>query len=158
MMHRLISPRAVVTLILVGVLALTALAGCGETSPETAAAGTYTLDAEAMRAAVEAQIAADVPENMRAEFQMVFEMISAFDMTVTLNEDGTAVASMSMMGDEDSATGTWSINENDRVTISIKRADTGDEAPATGVLEGDTIRLTLPDEGATEIILVRVQE
>lgn len=120
------------------------LQGCGD-SAVSKAAGTYELDTAAMRTSMQAEIdkIEDQMEKMGAS--MMLGMIGEMSITITLNADGTANGVMVMAGEEDPATGSWTLEGN---AISITMTPEGESTAETmtGTFEGDTIRLDAPGE------------
>lgn len=131
-----------VTALLLTLFCIAHVSGCG--ASESSVAGTYELDKEAVRAAAKAemekQAAAEDDDDMAAfGATMMLGMIEQMSMTLTLNEDGTAAAVMTMTGETENATGTWSL---DGGNISITLAAEGEQPDtATGTVEGDTITM-----------------
>ncbi len=128
-----------------------ALSGCGQ-SAEAAAAGVYELDKERIKEEMQAQIDAMEDETEQAEAQMGLAFIEMMSMTLTLNEDGSASGVMSMMGESDHATGSWTI---DGSQIAITLAGEGEEPETmSGTLAGDTLELEPDDDGMMPFNLV----
>lgn len=130
------------------------LQGCGD-SGTAKAAGTYELDTAAMRTSLQAELdkIEDPMERMGAS--MMLGMLSEMSMTITLNADGTASGVVVMAGEEDPATGNWTLTGNN---ISITMGSEGESNPETmsGTYEGDTIRLDAPgDEMPVQMVLKR---
>jgi len=127
------------------------ITGCGP-SPMAEAAGTYELDNEAIQADFQQRLdeMEDGPEKMGA--QMAAGMISSMQMTITLNEDGTASVDTTMMGQTDQAPATWSIS-GETVTLTVTPEE-GEPDTATGTLEGGTLTLDPPDGENMPIDLV----
>lgn len=129
--------------LVVALLSLVCLPGCGK-SPEARAAGTYELDKQAMKDAVQAEIdqIEDPMERMGAS--MMMGMFDMFSVTITLNADGTASGISEMAGESEYVSGTWTLTDN---RISLTLAEEGEEPETmTGILDGDTIRIETPDE------------
>ena len=103
-------------------------------------AGTYVLDKEAIKVAARAEMEKSDDEAGQIGGEMALGMIDAMNMTITLNADGTAEGSISMMGQTDKATGTWTLDGD---KISVTMAGEG-ESPQTmsGTWNGDTIELS----------------
>jgi hypothetical protein len=144
MIVRLTAFAAVLLLVLVSVLSL---AGCGASAASVA--GTYELDKEAVKAAARAEIETQKDseeQDEMAEFGnvMMLGMIDSMAMTLTLNADGTAQIVTRMMGNADTARGTWKL---DGKTITISAAAEGEELTAMkGTVDGDTITMQPDDE------------
>ena len=129
----------VLTLIVFCCLAMLQLSGCSKAGSNVA--GTYELDKESIKAAMQAEIdkIEDPAEKMGAG--MMMGMIDALNMTMTLNDDGSATLKMEGMGEMSEATGTWTVNGNQ---ITVTAAEEGEEPePANGTIDGDTITLSL---------------
>lgn len=153
--------------LLISLFGFAVVGGCGDSkdsgdgarTPAAAtlnAAGTYSLDKEAVKAAMQAEIdkIEDPMEKMGAS--MMLGMIDMMSITITLNEDGTATGTMAMGGDEDPASGSWTLDGN---VISITMASEGDSPETmTGTFDGDTIRLSdADDEMPFQMVFKRVQ-
>lgn len=142
-MKRLTVLMAVLTTLL---LWAATLQGCGK--PETAShAGTWDLDIQVVKDAMAAEIAAiDDPEEREAmEFGMAMigsGMLDAMEMRLTLNADGTASSTTSMMGESDTVEGTWSAAGNH---LTIEMVQNGKSDAVSAVVEGDTLELIPPD-------------
>lgn len=123
------------------------LQGCGR--PDAAShAGTWELDTEVVREAMAAEVAAiEDPEERRAmELGMAMmgeKMLDAMSMTLTLNPDGSAASTTSMMDESETVRGTWSA-EGDMLTIVMEQ-DGQSQAVAARV-DGELLEL-LPPEG-----------
>jgi len=133
------------TVALLGCLLIASmLQGCGD-SGTAKVAGTYELDKTAMKAAMQAEIDGIEDDMEKMGAAMMLGMIDMMSITITLNEDGSANGLMVMGGDEDPATGSWTLNGK---AISITLAPEGDSNPETmsGTFDGDTIRLDAPEE------------
>jgi hypothetical protein len=134
--------------------ALFVVPGCGGTS-ESSVAGTYDLDKEAVKKAMQAEIDKQSGEDAgMAEMGAAFAlgMVDMMTMTLTLNADKTATMNMSAMGDTDVATGTWSLS-GDTITLTIASQGETPE-PVTGTVDGDTITITPPAEDEMPFNLV----
>jgi hypothetical protein len=129
--------------LLCSMFVISMLQGCGE-SATARAAGTYELDTTAMKAAVQAEIDSMEDEMEKMAAGMMLGMLDGMSMTLTLNEDGTASGVVVMNGEEDPATGTWTL-DGDSISITMESEDTAAEE-MTGTLEGDTIRLSNPGD------------
>jgi hypothetical protein len=132
-------PRALRTLAsLAFILCAFALTAC---SPSTAnVAGSYELDKEAVKKAMQAEIdkqkAAGEEDPMAG---MAMAMVDSMTVTMTLNADGTANMNMTMpmMGSGQAATGTWTLSGS-RITVTAA-AEGEEPTPKTGTVSGDTI-------------------
>ncbi len=140
---------ATLTMVLLcSVLITSLLQGCGD-SGTAKAVGTYELDTAAMKTAMLAEIENTEDENEKMALGSMLGIIDATSMTITLNEDGTASVVMSgpmaVDDDEEHDSGTWTLTDQD---ISITMTSEGDDTSETitGTLEGDTIRLSSPDD------------
>lgn len=104
-------------------------------------AGTYEIDKEAMKQGMaEAAKTAD-PNEPGAEFaaSMMQGMIDNMSITLTLETNGSAKIVTQMMGQSDTATGTWTL---DGKTISITAGVEGkDAATMKGTVSGSTITM-----------------
>jgi|GEM_PF-4075398 len=137
------------TIAMLGVVLLGAglLQACGK-SPELGHAGTWELDIQVVKDAMMAEIGEieDPAERQAMEFGMAMlgsGMLDAMNMTLTLNPDGTASSTTSMMGESDTVHGTWSAR-GDHLTIEMTQDGESDSISA--VVEGDTLEL-IPPEG-----------
>ena len=123
----------------IAVLTALLLLACGQSS-EADLAGVYELDVEKTKAEFERVIdTSDSPEEQMA-MQMVLGMFGAMSMTVTLEEDGVARMTMSMMGESNEEVGTWSLSGND-ITIT----DASGES-VNGTLRNDVLELRMEDD------------
>ncbi len=141
-MHRIRTRLVVVMVAMLAMLSAGVLQGCSD--PKAKVAGTYELDKAAVKASAEAKAKAEGPNSdAAAAAGMMAGMIDAMNMSVTLNVDGTASMAMSMMGQSETASGTWTL---DGSAISITANKTG-EAPETisGTVSGDSITLKSPE-------------
>lgn len=133
------------TVLLLAMLCLAALSGCGQTMADVA--GVYELDKEAIKAAAKAEMdkqSGDEQGMAALGSAMVLGMIEQMTMTLTLNADGTASMLMRGMGDEDTSTGTWSL-EGTTISISMDARGGGPD-DASGTVDGDTITFIPPDD------------
>lgn len=129
-------------------IALGALQGCGK-AVESRHAGTYELDKAVIMESIEAEIAAIEDPEEREAMEMGLAMVGSgmLDMmrlTVTLNADGTASSTTSMMDESETVSGTW-VARGDAVTISMIEAD-GSSEPVNGMITGDTLELFPPED------------
>lgn len=123
------------------------LLGCGKPA-EVAHAGTWELDIQVVKDAMAAEIAGieDPEERQAMEIGMAMigsGMLDAMKMTLTLNADGTASSTTSMMGESETVQGTWSASGN-RLTIEMVQDNKSEEVNA--VVEGDTLELIPPED------------
>lgn len=131
-----------ITFLSLSVLCLAWLAGCG--SSMGSVAGTYELDKEKIKAAAQEEIEKQKDSEDNTGMggfgaAMVLGMIETMNITMTLNDDGTATMVADMMGQKDTATGTWTLNGKN---ISITAKPEGEpEETMTGTVDGDTITL-----------------
>lgn len=143
-MKRLTVLMTVLTALLLGAATLQ---GCGKR--DTAGhAGTWDLDIEVVKDAMAAEIAAieDPEERQAMEFGMEMigaGMLDAMQMTLTLNVDGTASSTTSMMGETETVDGTWSAQGN---RLTIEMVQDGESESVAALVEGDTLEL-IPPEG-----------
>jgi hypothetical protein len=131
-----------------GLLVFGALQGCGKAG-ESRHAGTYELDKALIMESIAAEIAAIEDPEEREAMEMGLAMVGSgmLDMmrlTVTLNADGTASSTTSMMGESETVSGTW-VARGDAVTITMIEADGGSE-PVNGMITGDTLELFPPED------------
>jgi len=129
-------------------MALVALQGCGK-AVESRHAGTYELDKAVIMESIAAEIAAIQDPEEREAMEMGLAtvgsgMLEMMRLTVTLNADGTASSTTSMMGESETVTGTWVVR-GDAVTITMIEADGGSE-PVNGRITGDTLELFPPED------------
>jgi hypothetical protein len=129
-------------------IALGALQGCGKAA-ESRHAGTYELDKAVIMESIEAEIAAIEDPEEREAMEMGLAMVGSgmLDMmrlTITLNADGTASSTTSMMDESETVSGTW-VARGDAVTISMIEAD-GSAEPVNGMITGDTLELFPPED------------
>ncbi|MFB3431937.1 MAG: hypothetical protein ABL309_13555 [Phycisphaerales bacterium] len=129
------------TVVLISMLVISMLQGCAE-SPAARVAGTYELDTDAMKAAMQAEIDQMEDEMEKMGASMMLGMIDGMSMTLTLNEDGTASGVVVMNGEEDPASGTWTL-DGDAISITMA-SEGGSPEEVTGTLDGDTIRMPSP--------------
>ncbi len=116
-------------------LALALLTSCGG-DPAAAVAGVYTLDKDALKAAMAAQQKQAPEGEANPMAGMMEKMIESMDISMDLKSDGTVSmkTSMTMMGEtkNDESEGTWKL-EGDKVVIT----------PPDG--EGESKAFTLKD-------------
>jgi hypothetical protein len=129
------SPKTGTMTLVLGLLSLALLAGCGK-SQDARHVGAWELDKEIVKEAMLAEIAAVEDPAQREVMEMGMAMIGAamldaMDMTLTLNADGTAVSTTVIMGETETVRGRWSAR-------------------------GDTVRIEMTGEGQTEGVEVRV--
>ncbi len=142
---------ALVAALLFTVLTTALLQGCGSSTAK--AAGTYELDKEAMKASMQAEIDKIEDEGEKMMAGMMMGMVDGMTMTFVLNEDGTVDASTTVMGQVDSAKGTWTL-KGSTITFTMTETDAGDPETMTGTLKGDSIELNSPDEDEMPFNLV----
>lgn len=123
------------------------LLGCGKPA-EVEHAGTWELDIQVVKDAMAAEIAGieDPEERQAMEFGMAMigaGMLDEMQMTLTLNADGTASSTTSMMGESETVQGTWSARGN-RLNIEMVQDNKSEEVSA--VVDGDTLELIPPDD------------
>jgi hypothetical protein len=144
-MKRLTRTMAVLAALMLGA---GLLHGCGNAAPASSHAGTWELDMQVVKDAMLAEIAEieDPEERQAMEFGMAMigsGMLDAMSMTLTLNADGTASSTTSMMGESETVRGTWSAR-NDHLTIEMTQD--GESEAVSAVVDGDTLEL-IPPEG-----------
>jgi hypothetical protein len=140
--------RRLASLVTVCVMFVPALlvAGCG--SGAASVAGVYELDKEAVKTSIQAEMKKAEESGdaeMGAQFggAMILGMIDSLTMTVTLNADGTASMVADIMGDQNTATGTWKL---DGEAITITAVSPGEEPETiTGTVAGSKMTLKSPD-------------
>jgi len=131
------------------------LQGCGQA--DTAShAGTWELDTQAAMEAMEAEVAAiEDPEQKEAMehgmSMMGAGMLEAMDMSLTLNPDGTATSTTSMMGRSETVTGKWSA-DGDFLTIKMSRD--GEFGLVNARVDGELLRLLPPEENGMPMPIV----
>jgi hypothetical protein len=123
------------------------LQACGK-SPTMTHAGTWELDIQVVKDAMEAEIARieDPEERQAMELGMAMigaGMLDAMNMTLVLNPDGTASSTTSLLDESQTVHGTWS-QDGDNLTIRMTEDEQTDSVSA--VVTGDTLEL-LPPEG-----------
>ena len=123
------------------------LQACGK-SPTMTHAGTWELDIQVVKDAMEAEIARieDPEERQAMELGMAMigaGMLDAMNMTLVLNPDGTASSTTRLMDESQTVHGTWS-QDGDSLTIRMTEGEQTDSVSA--VVTGDTLEL-LPPEG-----------
>ena len=135
-MHR---PLSSITSLIALLLLVVVQSGC---SGEADISGTYDLDKAAVKAAMEAEMKAKGEDkDPMAAFAM--GMIESMNVSMTLNADGTASMQMSMMGEAQTASGTWTRSGK---SITVTMAEPGETpTPANGTIDGDTITLKPPE-------------
>ena len=131
--------------LLCAMLAASLRGGCAASaSPVPEVAGTYELDREAVKAAMQAEIELIEDEEERWDALTIMGTIDMMSITLTLNQDGTANGEMTMFDEAHPASGTWTL---DGGTLTVIVAPEGDEAATMiGTVDGDTIRLSVEDE------------
>jgi len=147
-----------VSILFVSILALSvgALPGCGSSETESAtssAAGSWELDREVIRAAMQLEIDQIEDPMEKAGAGMMLSMLENLSMTIDLNPDGTCTGTMTMMGDTDESTGTWTLNDG-VITITMVNAD-GEPEAMTGTLRGDRFELHDIDENSSMKMVFR---
>ncbi|MFI4854282.1 MAG: hypothetical protein ACIAQF_04790 [Phycisphaerales bacterium JB065] len=129
---------------LLGALFTTALLqGCGSSSAK--AVGTYELDKEAMKAAVQAEVDQTEDPMEKMGKSMMLGMLDSLSMTFELKADGTFDGTSTMMGETDTVKGNWSL-KGSTITFKMSETDPGDPEEMTGTLSGGTITLIPPDD------------
>jgi hypothetical protein len=123
------------------------LQACGKSQTMTHA-GTWELDIQVVKDAMEAEIAQieDPEERQAMELGMAMigaGMLDAMSMTLVLNPDGTASSTTSLMDESQTVQGTWS-QDGDSLIILMTEGEQSDSVSA--VVDGDTLEL-LPPEG-----------
>ena len=143
--------------LLCSAFAVSLLQGCSEAAlSESSVPGTYALDTDAMKAAMQAEIDQIEDEMARGVASMALKRFDRMSATVTLNEDGTANSEESRGGEPTLATGTWTL-DGDTITITMA-AEGGEPRSMSGSIDGDTMRLSADDENADmpfELVFIR---
>lgn len=123
---------------------LSILPACGGAA---SAAGVYELDKDALQKAM----AADMPAGTPAE--MVKGMLDSMKMSIELKADGTAVATVNMMGKDDGGTGTWKLT-GDTISMTMKGKD-GKEDTKDGKYSNGVITITEEKAGKKMEMILR---
>lgn len=128
-------------------LAAGSLQGCGQ-SAESKHAGTYELDKAVIMKDMEATIAAieDPAERQGMEMGMAMMgsgMLDSMQMSITLNPDGSASSTSTMMGETETVTGTWSAH-GDQVMIEMEQD--GQTEAVSAKISGDMLELIPPED------------
>lgn len=123
------------------------LQACGK-SPAMKHAGTWELDIQVVKDAMEAEIAGieDPDERQAMELGMAMigaGMLDAMNMTLVLKADGTASSTTRLMDESQTVHGTWS---QDGDSLTIRMTDDEQSDTVSAVVDGDTLEL-LPPEG-----------
>lgn len=97
--------------VVLSVLAMTFLASCGGDAAASPA-GKYALDKAAFEADMKASMPADAPtEGPAAQMMAMFlKGMEGMDGSIELKADNTCSLSMTMMGQEKKADGTWTLD------------------------------------------------
>ena len=138
---------AMISILTVSFIAMLTISGCGGSGPE----GTWVIDKEATSKAMIAKAkAAGGPQAEMAE-QMIGPMLDQMKFTVTLKSGGAAEVSISMMGESETTTGTWSSGGN---AIKITVSDGNRKRSIEGTISGSTMTMQ-NDPGDPPITLKR---
>lgn len=142
----MLRPLLTVAASMVLMLTLLAMPGCAQSAEESqataaaaSAAGTWELDRDAIREAMQLEIDQIEDPMEKAGAAMMMGMIDAMSMVIVLRPDGTCTGTMTMMGETDESTGTWAVSGN-VITISMLNDD-GEMEEMSGPLEGDMFEL-----------------
>lgn len=139
--------NSVLVVLLMVAVGLASLTGCGG-SPMAAVAGTYKLDQESMKKDLQAKIDATEDPGEKMGMQMAMGMFEQMTFSITLNADGTASGVANMMGEDDVATGTWTL-DGDAIAITMKGENETVGTTINGTVSGS--RITLKPEGEEEM-------
>ncbi|TVQ76358.1 MAG: hypothetical protein EA380_08925, partial [Phycisphaeraceae bacterium] len=115
--HSTLATVLTIATLLLGAMLLPA---CSKSEPSIA--GTYTLEKDAVKAALREEINAIEDPEERMMAQMVLGFIDSLEMSITLNDDKTASAVTRAMNTTDTATGTWS-RSGENITITLAPPD-----------------------------------
>ncbi len=131
-----------------GVAPASAPASAPARIPAVGPVGTWQLDNQVVKDAMMADIAAieDPEERQAMELGMAMlgaGMIDEMSMILSLNADGTASSTTSMMGDSETVHGSWTASGN-MLTIEMEQDGQSDAVAAR--VDGDTLEL-IPPEG-----------
>ncbi|MFU8896449.1 MAG: lipocalin family protein [Gammaproteobacteria bacterium] len=135
------------------------LQGCGQ-SVDSAQVGTYELDMATVMEGMRAQVAAIEDSEERKAMEMGLAMMSSgmldnMNMSITLNADGTASSTSSIMGQSETVTGRWS-SSGDRVRIEVAEGDQSEAV--SGRITGDRLELFPPEEEDIPFRLVLIRQ
>lgn len=122
-------------------LAAMLLPACSKAEPSIA--GTYTLEKDAVKAALREEINTIEDPEEKFMAQMVLGFIDSLEMSITLNDDKTASAVTRAMNTTDTATGTWS-RSGENITITLAPPDIEPQA-MRGTIRNDTLELHPPE-------------
>ncbi len=123
----------------IALLCLVVLPGCD--SAESKSAGNYMLDKEHMKSQVEAEMAS-ASEADKAAMQMALQMLDSMSMSIELNADGSARSTVSLAGESQTSSGTWTLSGKN---VSITMTDPeGNAETITGTLDGEVLELSPP--------------
>ena len=136
--HSTLATVLTIATLLLGTMLLPA---CSKSEPSIA--GTYTLEKDAVKAALREEINAIEDPEERMMAQMVLGFIDSLEMSITLNDDKTASAVTRAMNTTDTATGTWS-RSGENITITLAPPDLEPQS-MRGTIRNDTLELHSPE-------------
>ncbi|RNC82577.1 MAG: hypothetical protein ED559_12610 [Phycisphaera sp.] len=138
--------------------------GTSSSAPKVTAAdftGSWQVDKESMRdimlAAIEAEAPPEATEEQKQMMRNMAEpMIEGMSINLSINEDKTFSVDMQMMGESESTTGTWTL-DNGVITMTENTEEGENSDPATGKLEDGKLMLDFPGEegGPDQLIMIR---
>lgn len=129
---------------LIMVMSLLLITGCGA-SPMERVAGTYDIDRATVKKDIQAQIDAATDDMQKAQLSFALGMIDDMGFSITLDANGTASASVVMMEQNSTATGTWTLN-GDAIAITMKGENEATASTVNGTVSGDRITLNPSDD------------
>ncbi|GAB5497158.1 MAG: hypothetical protein Phyf2KO_22380 [Phycisphaerales bacterium] len=123
--------------------------------------GSWQVDKDSMRdimlAAIEAEAPPEATEEQKQMMRdMAAPMIEGMSINLSINEDETFSVDMQMMGETETTTGTWSL-DNGVITMTETAEEGESNDPATGKLEDGKLVLDFPGEegGPEQLIMIR---
>ncbi|MEM9166479.1 MAG: hypothetical protein AAGB48_05585 [Planctomycetota bacterium] len=125
--------RSIFALALVLPLVFGLLPGCGGGGSDFV--GQWEIDPDAMRALIEA----DMPEEEgmtdadRMAREMALSMAASMQMTFDIREDNTFLATIQILGQNETESGTWSVSGG---TITLEDSEGSPSSRGTGTIEG----------------------
>lgn len=137
--------------------------GTSSSAPKVTAAdftGNWQLDKESMRdimlAAMESELPPEATEEQKQAMRdMAAPMIENMRINLSINEDKTFSVDTQMMGQPDTTTGTWTL-ENGVLTMTDSEEGEG-SGPAFGKLEDGKLVIDFPNEegGPEQLVMIR---
>lgn len=131
--------KPVLTLVMM-VMLVGLISGCGA-SPMEKVAGTYNIDREAVKKDLQARIDASTDDMQKAQLSFALGMIDEMGFAIMLAANGTVSARVSMMEQESTANGTWTLN-GDAISITLKGENEATGNTIHGTVSGNTIMLS----------------